>query len=149
MQQDCKLFNVLMSILVFSSCVWKLIIVNWYLWSFCCIIKWSAISYQLLQHSKFLLIFLLKHPPTEASEEQDSSQALSREGENSMPLNHFCRDTACRVLYWLFFPFVYSGFVAILGLCLPCGFYFIYCFKFSRVNFSSWIDTSLWKLCLL
>lgn len=127
---------------------------NWWLLAVLVVIsvhiKWSVVSSQLLQHSQFLTIFPLKHPSTEASEEQDSSQALAGEGESAMPVNNFCRDAACSVLlYWLFFLFFYSGFVAILGLSLSCGFYFICWFKFPRVNFSSWIDTSIWKLCLL
>lgn len=78
LRQHCKLFNVLMSILVFSSCIWKLMIVN-HLWWSCCIIKWAALSSQLLQHLQFLIIFPLKHPYIEASEEQVYSQALFRE----------------------------------------------------------------------
>lgn len=121
LQQDCKLLNVLMSILVFSSCVWKPMIVNCACGRFV-----TLLSEQLYLPNcfsiQFLISFPLKHLSTEASEEQDSSQALSREGENSMPVNNFYRDTAYRVLpYWLFFPFC-SGFVAFLGLSLPCGF---------------------------
>lgn len=106
LQQDCKLLNVLMSILVFSSCVWKPMIVNCVCGRFV-----TLLSEQLYLPNcfsiQFLISFPLKHLSTEASEEQDSSQALSREGENSMPVNNFYRDTAYRVLpYWLFFPFV-------------------------------------------